>query len=260
MKKLFLILMMCSWLFAAEPMITLDVKGSSLAEVIDIIHKEAQIDFIFDPRINQSVKITASIENKTLNQSLTLILSQCNLSFENIEGVIVIKPQEVKVDQPTIAPMPVVQAPTTKPLSPVVKPNKPVATPAPIPGAATQSNNTGIPNVESKPMPKLVYLKYAYAPGIAVLLQNKKTGVKGTALLYSQVDPWAGAMSGGGGNNAFGGGNQGFGGNQGGFGNNFGGGFGNQGGFGNNNNFGGNQGFGGNRNNFGNNFGNRVGF
>lgn len=58
---------------------------------------------------------------------------------------------------------------------------------------------TGFPLVEAKPVPKLIYLKYAYAPGVAVLLQNRKTGVKGTALLHSQVEPWSlGGVQGGG--------------------------------------------------------------
>ena len=56
---------------------------------------------------------------------------------------------------------------------------------------------TGFPTVESKPVPQIIKLNYAYAPGIAVLLQNRKTGVRGAALLYSQIDPWAGSMIGG---------------------------------------------------------------
>lgn len=55
----------------------------------------------------------------------------------------------------------------------------------------------GSPVVEAKPHPQIIKLNYAYAPGIAVLLQNHKTGVRGQALLYSQIDPWAGSLMGG---------------------------------------------------------------
>jgi hypothetical protein len=115
-------------------------------------------------------------------------------------------------------------------------------------------NATPNATVTMKIQPKCIYLKYAYAPGIATLLRNTKTGIQGQALLYSMIDPWVGNIYGG---NAFGN-NQGYGG---GYGNQgYGGGYGNQGyggGYGNQG-FGGghgNQGFGGGHGNQG--FGNR---
>jgi hypothetical protein len=72
--------------------------------------------------------------------------------------------------------------------------------PPPIP---MQQGNT---TVVTKLQPRIIYLQYAYAPGIATLLKNAKTGVQGQALLYSMIDPWAGSMNIGN-NSAFGGNN-----------------------------------------------------
>ena len=55
----------------------------------------------------------------------------------------------------------------------------------------------GNPVVTAKPVPQIIKLNYAYAPGIAVLLQNRKTGVRGAALLYSQIDPMSVTLSSG---------------------------------------------------------------
>lgn len=268
-----------AWAQAKAPTVNLEIKGATLADTLKLVHDEVQVDFIIDPRVNQSVKITASVTDKPIEQALRLILNQAtNLTFENVDGVYIIKPAPSATTPATATEPPAIPgaaalpgalpgpaAPRVRPANPLpVLPGPAAAKTPSLPGPGAQpgvaGGATGAPVVESKPLPKLLYLKYAYAPGIAVLLENKTTKVRGQALLYSQIDPWAGALSG----NGLGGNNQqGFGGTNvfgnNGFGNNsFGGGFGNNngfgGGFGNNNGFGGGFGGGfGNNNRFGNN-------
>lgn len=175
----------------AAPQVTLELKGASLADTLQVLHLDAQVDFIVDPRVDANAKVTASLTDKPLDQALTLILGQVgHATWELVEGVYLIRPASATAATATPAAPPLAPPPLVtrladgagrQPAAPVGRGAEPVG-----PG----------PRVEPKYQAKVLYLHYAYAPGLAVLLANRRTNVRGQALLYAQLDPWAAALSG----------------------------------------------------------------
>lgn len=204
-----------------EQTVSVNLKDASLRDAIDILHQETGLQFIIGPDVNEDQKVNMNVDNMGIERILKLLLEPRGLTFEKVEGVYLINPKRAAgagdagggggggMTRPTTPTRP------TRPTTAPTRPTRPGAGGETVrPGGTTPAaagGATGTPTVASKRYER-INLQYAYAPGLAYALG-------GEALMYSQIDPWAGSVGGMGGG-GFGGG--GFGG----------GGFGGRGGFG----------------------------
>ncbi|MCC7494598.1 MAG: STN domain-containing protein [Fimbriimonadaceae bacterium] len=209
---------------AQQDGINLDLKDAPLSEAIGLLGKEAALQFIFGPDVNKDTKVTISIENKTPEQALKLLLQVAGgLSYENVDGVYIIKGGAGGAPtRPTMPTGPTTPTGPTQPARPVAPPPRPGAGAGATTAPAGGTETAGTPTVESKRYQK-IDLKFMFAPGFASMFR------KGVPLYYIDIDSFASALGGRGGG-GFGGGGGGLGGGGGGLGGNGGGGFGGGGG------------------------------
>ena len=224
---------------AQDEGISLNLQKAKLGTAIDILRQDTGLNFIIGPDVDEDQTVSISVDNKSIEKVLQLLLESRGLTFEKVEGVYLIKKQDAGGggQEPGMVNAPGRPAGgATRPAPAPGRPARPGAVTATRPGAAPAApgavGGDGAPTVSSKRYER-INLAYAYAPGIAMLFEN------GEALLYSDIDPWASSLSGGGGGGGggfggggggLGGGGGGFGGGGGGFGGGGGGGFGGGGG------------------------------
>ncbi|NWG76194.1 MAG: hypothetical protein HXY24_16605, partial [Rubrivivax sp.] len=203
-----------------ERTVTLSFRGAKLSEVVSTIADAAGMKVLIAPDVDPNVLVTCEFDGVSGEQALRLVIRPLKLELKQFDDIWM-----------------VTRSTTEAPPRPVNRPERPTQ-PTPPSRPAGVNRDRGGATVQPKRYEKII-LKYAYSPGIAVLLG-------GSAILNSDLDPFSfgrngfgspfgGALGGGFGGvfggNGLGGGFGGFGqggfrGNQGGF-----GGFG-QGGFG----------------------------
>jgi TonB-linked SusC/RagA family outer membrane protein len=106
----FILLIACLAASAAghSQKVTLSVKGAPLEKVLNQIKTQTGLSFLWDENIlKQSKPVTASMENVTIEEAMTICLRDQPLTFSILQNLVVIKPKRNSaVDEKVISAIP----------------------------------------------------------------------------------------------------------------------------------------------------------
>ena len=86
--------------FGQDQTITLDLRNVKMEEVLQEIRNQTDVSFIFNhEELEKAPRISISVNQKTIEEVLNIALQNSGLTYEKVNGTIVIKPAEQETIQ-----------------------------------------------------------------------------------------------------------------------------------------------------------------